>query len=105
MRVIAISFVIFLFCLVLLISCNNKDKPISPCDGNGSICFNNKTDSLVTVTIKEAPNQFSLDPDYLKCVSMKGNVLYTINIVGRKYYKDTSFVVQVCDKKDFVIQR
>lgn len=105
MRVIVIFFDIFLFCLVLFTSCNNKDKPISPCDGNGSICFNNKTDSLVTVTIKEAPNQFSLEPDYLKCVSMKGNVLYTINIVGRKYYKDTSFVVQVCDKKDFVIQR
>jgi hypothetical protein len=105
MRVTVIFFVTFLFCLVLLISCNNKDKTISPCDGNGSICFNNKTDSIVKVTIKEAPDQFSLEPDYLKCVSMKGNVLYTINIEGRKYYKDTLLVLQVCDKKDFVIQR
>ena len=104
MKITFISFAICLCCLMFIISCNN-DKPISPCDNNGSICFNNKTDSIVKVTIKEAPNQFSLDPDYLKCVSMKGNVLYTINIVGRKYYKDTSFVVQVCDKKDFVIQR
>jgi hypothetical protein len=90
---------------VLFISCNNKDKSPTPCDGNGSICFNNKTDSAVRITIKEVPDQFSLEPDNIKCVSMKGNVLYKFNIIGRKLYKDTSFVLQICDKKDFVILR
>jgi hypothetical protein len=105
MRAIFISFAIFLCCFVLVISCNNKDNPTSPCDNDGTICFNNKTDSIVKVTIKEAPDQFSLEPDYIKCVSIKGNVLYTFNFLGKNLYKDTSFVLQVCDKKDIVIMR
>ncbi|MCX6246169.1 MAG: hypothetical protein NTW10_00410 [Bacteroidetes bacterium] len=105
MRAAFYTVVIFLFCLVLMISCNNKNKPVTPCDSMGTICFNNKTDSTVRITIKEAPDQFPLEKNTIKCVSLDGNVLYSINITGKKYEKDTSFVVQVCDKKDFVILR
>lgn len=105
MKASFISFIACICCIMLFTSCKNNDKPVTPCDSNGTICFNNKTDSIVKITIKEAHDQFSLETNYIKCVSMEGNVLYSINIEGKKYYKDTSFVLQVCDKKDFVIFR
>jgi hypothetical protein len=105
MKAISVFFVSCLLCALLISSCNNKDNPASPCNGEGSICFNNKTDSVVVVSIKEAPDQFSLASNYLQCVSLKGGVLYSINFSGKNLYKDTSFVLQVCDKKNIVIVR
>lgn len=104
MKAFSIFIAAALLCF-LFISCNNKDNSNSPCNNDGTICFNNKTDSAVVVTIKEAPAQFSVESNYLKCVSIKGNVLYSINFTGKNLYKDTSFVLQVCDKKNIVIVR
>ena len=93
------------FFMLFMISCNSKDTPASPCNNTGTICFTNKTDSIVVVNIKEAPAHFSLAPDFLQCIAVKGNVLYTINMSGKNYYKDTTFVLQVCDKKTINILR
>jgi ABC-type enterochelin transport system substrate-binding protein len=95
------------FCMsfVLLVnSCSRKNKEVPPCDNKGKLCLTNKTDSAVKVTIKEAPNQFTLEKDNIQCVLLDGNVLYTISITGKKYDKDTSVMVSVCNEKDIIIR-
>ncbi|MCX6248271.1 MAG: hypothetical protein NTW10_11090 [Bacteroidetes bacterium] len=104
MKTVLVSFILCLSFFLLIISCNKKKDP-PPCDNKGTICFNNKTDSTVTVTIKEAPDQFPLAKDNIKCVSLNGNVSYSITISGKNYEKDTAFIVRVCDDKEIMILR
>lgn len=99
-----ISVLILLSVFIVLNSCTQKETNL-PCDNNGTICFTNKTDSSVQISIEETHNQFTLSKDYIKCVQMEGKKLYTINLLGRKLYKDTVMVLQVCDKKDFIVRK
>jgi hypothetical protein len=94
----------FLCCLLLAGACKSKDKDVLPCNNKGSICFTNKTDSTVRIFIKEVPDQFNLDKDNIRCVSLDANAKYSVNISGKDYNKDTSFMVQVCDNKEIVFQ-
>jgi hypothetical protein len=97
-------FVLSLIFLSIIFACKEKNV-VKPCDGNGTLCINNKTDSSVIIEIVEAHNTFTLDKNSLQCVQLKGDQLYTINIDGYNFYKDTSLMVLTCDRKDFVILR
>jgi len=99
-----ISVLIFFSFFFLLNSCT-EENPSLPCDNNGTICFTNKTDSAVEISIKEAPDQFTLLKDYIKCVQLEGKNTYTITVIGRKFSKDTTILIQVCDEKEFVIKK
>jgi hypothetical protein len=93
-----------IFCSILVfISCNSTKDDEVACDNKGSVCFNNKTDSAVVITIKEAPDQFTLAKDNIKCVSLVASKHYTINISGKEHESDSSIVVQPCDKIDYLI--
>lgn len=97
--------VLMLFSFSLLMNSCTEDLTNLPCDNNGTICFTNKTDSAVQINIVETHNQFTLPMDNIKCVTMEGKKLYTINLLGRKIYKDTTIHLLVCDEKDFIVKK
>lgn len=103
MRIPVFFLAILFTCLLFSVSCSNKEDNNTPCDGNGTICFNNKTDTLVTVFIKEIPATITLEHDVMKCMTLKGNIRYTINMSGEDINKDTAIVLAICDKKEIVI--
>jgi hypothetical protein len=92
-----------LFVYLLTFSSCKQNKKNEPCNNNGTICFNNKTDSTVKISITEAHNQFDLIKDNLKCITIEGDKAYTLHFLGKKYQKDTSIVLVVCDQRDYVI--
>lgn len=91
-----------LLILVLICGCKKDDQSL-PCDGNGIITFNNKTDSTVRVQILEAHNTFTLKKDYIKDITVKGNISYTISIEGRNINLDTTYGIHSCESRDFTI--
>ncbi len=101
------TFVPVIFCLflpILIYSCKEKVST-QPCNGNGIITFNNKTDSSVLIQVVEAHNTFTLNQNYIKSVTVKGNQSYKLLLEGRNYYKDTSLSVNYCETKSFIISR
>jgi hypothetical protein len=102
-----ISLAILFTCLVLSISCSNKDTTPQPCDNNGTICFNNKTDSLITVSVKEAHTTITtvtIAHDVEKCLTLSGEVTYSINMSGTGFNKDTTILLLSCDKKEIIVR-
>ena len=97
------SLALLFTCLLLSVSCSNKDTSADPCDNNGTICFNNKTDISVTVTIKEVPATITLAKDVMKCLTIKGNVRYSVNMAGQGFNKDTTINLSICDNKEILI--
>jgi len=99
----------FTICLVVLLtvlyySCKQSDTSL-PCDGNGIITFNNKTDSSIKVQVVEAHNTFTLLKNYIRTVTVKGNQSYNIVLEGSNYNKDTILGIHNCETKNYIIVR
>lgn len=94
----------FIIAILFLPACKSEDTA-QPCDGNGMITFNNKTDSTVDVQIMEAHNSFTVKKDYIKVVTVKGNATYSISIQGRNLNKDTTMGIHNCETKTYTILR
>ena len=102
-----ISLALLFTCLVFSISCSNKDTTPPPCDNKGTICFNNKTDSLITLSVKEAHTTITtitIAHDVEKCLTLNGEATYSINMSGVGFNKDTSILLLSCDKKNILIR-
>ena len=95
-----------LLCTVFVsISCK-KNSTTPPCDGNGSVCFENKRDSLLIITIVQLHSTLSLKHDEIQCQTFSGGSTYTVKFSGPAYtgnLKDTTMLVQNCDNKLVII--
>ena len=98
-------FTVVLLLVLLLITACKKEETSQPCDGNGIITFNNKTDSTVLVQIVEAHNTFTLQKNFIRIATVKGNQSYTLVVEGRNYDKDTSLSIHNCETKYFTFSR
>jgi len=95
-----------LLCTVFVsISCK-KNSTTPPCDGNGSVCFENKRDSLLIINIVQLHSTLSLKHDEILCQTFSGGSTYTVKFSGPAYtgnLKDTTMLVQNCDNKLVII--
>ncbi len=87
-------------------SCKKSSSSL-PCDGVGTICFENKRDSLLVITIVQSHVTLNLQHDNIMCQGFSGGTTYTIKYSGPAYtsnLKDTTILVQNCDNKIIIIQ-
>ncbi|MCX6283160.1 MAG: hypothetical protein NTW31_02830 [Bacteroidetes bacterium] len=83
-----------------------KASTSQPCDGIGTVCFENKRDSLLTINIVQLHATINLQHDEMQCKNFSGGSTYTIKYSGPAYtgnLKDTTMLVQNCDNKLIII--
>jgi|GEM_PF-704479 hypothetical protein len=101
-------FVIMTGVLVLaglsLISCKKK-HPEKPCDNKGKIWLTNKLDSTATIKIVQLNLIFDLVKDHMDCLILEGDNPYTFNITSKNYRLDSTFMVLICDDKEWVLEK
>ncbi len=91
---------------VLISTSCKKASTSQPCDGLGTVCFENKRDSLLTINIVQLHATINLQHDEMQCKTFAGGSTYTIKYSGPAYtgnLKDTTLLVQNCDNKLIVI--
>jgi|GEM_PF-5800120 len=85
-----------IFNLALAVRCiQGEAKP--PCDNKGSICFENRLDSTLNLTITEAQLQISLKKYYMDCRNLVAGKTYNIFYQSIELYGDTSIYLNPCD--------
>ncbi|MEI8006975.1 MAG: hypothetical protein WCI48_12275 [Bacteroidota bacterium] len=95
-----------LFCTVFASTSCKKNTTSTPCDGIGSVCFENKRDSLLVITIVQLHTTINLKHDEIQCQNFSGGSTYTVKYSGPAYtgnLKDTTMLVQNCDNKLVII--
>ncbi len=93
-------------CTVFVSSSCKKNSTSQPCDGAGTICFENKRDSLLVISIVQIHATINLLHDQMQCKSLTGGATYTVKYSGPAYtgnLKDTTFLIQNCDNKLIII--
>lgn len=91
-----------LLCTVFVSTSCKKNSTSTPCNGYGSVCFENKRDTLLVVTIVQLHATINLKHDEIQCQSFAGGSTYTVKYSGPAYtgdLKDTTMLVQNCDNK------
>lgn len=94
------------FCALFVSSSCTKNTSTPACDGNGTICFENKRDTLLVINIVQLHLTMQLQHDQMQCQSLSGGVTYTIKYSGPAYtgnLKDTTILIQNCDNKLVII--
>ena len=89
----------------LMISGCSKQGPVDPCNNLGQVCFENKLDTVMTVTVQETRETFTVHKDEIHCISLTGGQPYTFTVASLNYNPDTNFMVQACDQKLIIIQK
>jgi hypothetical protein len=102
-KLVSILSLLVLVLSITVLSCSKK-KDSQPCDNKGTLCIENKMDTLVTVNIMPVREQFNLEMDYIRCVDLEGNQPYTITISKPNYQWDTVLIVLPCDNKLLVVR-
>ncbi|MCX6281324.1 MAG: hypothetical protein NTU51_05125 [Bacteroidetes bacterium] len=91
---------------VFVSSSCKKSTSSQPCDGKGTVCFENKRDSLLIINIVQLHATINLQHDEMQCETFAGGTTYTIKYSGPAYtgnLKDTTMLVQNCDNKLIII--
>ncbi|MEI6885629.1 MAG: hypothetical protein WCO02_14150 [Bacteroidota bacterium] len=91
--------------MLIAISCKKSSTSL-PCDGYGTICFENKRDTLLVISVVQIHNTVNLQHDEIQCLTLYGGTTYTIKYSGPAYtgnLKDTTILVQNCDNKLIII--
>ncbi|MEI6888654.1 MAG: hypothetical protein ACOYM0_11460 [Bacteroidales bacterium] len=94
------------FCTVFLSSSCKKNSTSAPCNGVGTICFENKRDSLLIITITQIHTTIPLLHDQMQCQNLAGGATYTVKFSGPAYtgnLRDTTMLIQNCDNKLYII--
>jgi len=95
-----------ILCTVLVSTSCKKSSTSQPCDGIGTICFENKRDTLLIINVVQIHNTINLQHDQIQCLNLYGGTTYTIKYSGPAYtgnLKDTTILVQNCDNKLVII--
>ena len=96
-----------IFCTVFgSISCK-KNSSSQPCDGVGTLWFENKRDSLLIISIVQIHATISLQHDETQSLALSGGTTYMVKYSGPAYtanLKDTTILVQNCDNKLITIK-
>lgn len=93
-------------CAALVSTSCKKSSTSQPCDGIGTICFENKRDTTLIINIVQIHNTLNLQHDQIQCQNLAGGATYTIKYSGPAYtgnLKDTTILVQNCDNKLIII--
>jgi hypothetical protein len=78
---------------------------VQPCDNKGTLCFENKLDTVMTVYITELHQTLTVHRDYMQCVDLSGNSAYTVTVSSLNYHLDTTVYVSICDNKLLIIKQ
>ncbi|MCX6286770.1 MAG: hypothetical protein NTY96_06625 [Bacteroidetes bacterium] len=95
-----------ILCTVFISTSCKKNSSSQPCDGKGTVCFENKRDSLLIINIVQSHSTINLQHDEMQCQIFSGGTTYTIKYSGPAYtgnLKDTTMLVQNCDNKLIII--
>ena len=87
-------------------SCKKNSSP-TPCNGVGTIWFENKRDSLLIINIVQSHITINLLHDETQNQAFSGGIIYTIRYSGPAYtgnLKDTNILVQNCDNNLVIIK-
>ena len=101
MKKILIVLNLLIITSAIIISCKKNTEPAA-CGGTGSLCISNKRDSLLIVNIVQIHTTVNISHDQMICENLNGGNTYTLKFSGPAYtsdLKDTTFLVQNCDKK------
>lgn len=95
-----------ILCSVIVSTSCKKATTEQACDGKGTICFENKRDTLLVINIVQLHTTINLQHDEMQCQVFSGGTTYTIKYSGPAYtgnLKDTTMLVQNCDNKLVII--
>jgi hypothetical protein len=106
MKKILIILPFFLLCaFFIFFGCKSKSS-VQPCDNKGTICIENKLDTVLTVYITELHQTLSISKDFTKCVDLSGDQAYTFSLSSSlNYHLDTAIFISICDKKLILIRK
>jgi hypothetical protein len=105
MKTFLASFLVITTLLAIVISGCSNDTTTPPCDGKGTVCIENKLDTVMTVTVQETHTSFVIHKDYIQCVSLAADQPYTFVVTSLNYNTDTRFMVGSCDNKLLIIKQ
>ncbi|MFH1160438.1 MAG: hypothetical protein V1733_05765 [bacterium] len=89
---------------LMFFSCKKKD-PQKPCDNKGQVWLTNKLDSTATIQIVQLNLIFDLEKDHMQNLVLEGDNPYTFNITSKDFWMDSTFMVLVCDDKEWILEK
>jgi len=92
------------FTSLMFSGCKKKD-PKQPCDNKGQIWLTNKLDSTATIKIVQMNLIFDLEKDHMQKLTLEGDNPYTFNITSKDFRMDSTFMLLVCDDKEWILEK
>lgn len=80
-----------------------KQTPEDPCSGKGTISFENKLDSTMSIRIVQTRDTATVRKDFIRSFTLTANQPYTFKIEGLGFQMDSTLMILPCDNRLMVI--